>query len=103
MIMEILMVSSKGLNALRRNTTCHATFVFHYALREQLVVNTLKRSHPMKQEFISFHSAGNEVQNISVRGRSKIHFGITRHSHPGGICNRCHEKYRKKQDDLTYP
>lgn len=91
------MASSKGLNALRRNTTCHATaFVFHYALREQLVETTLKRSHPMKQEFISFHSTGNQVQNLSVRGRSKIHFGITRHSHPGGICNRCYEKDQKK-------
>ena len=91
------MASSKGLNALRRNKTCHGTFVFHYALREQLVVTTLKRSHPMKQELISFHSARNEVQNISVRGRSKIHFGITRHSHPGGFCNRCHEKTEKNK------
>lgn len=97
------MASSKGLNALGRNTTCHATFVFHYALREQLVETTLKRSHPMKQEFISFHSTGNEVQNLSVRGRSKIHFGITRHSHPGGICNRCHEKGKKTTRLLTYP
>ena len=54
MIEEV--ASSKGLNALPRNTTCHATFVFHHALREQLVVTTLKRSYPMNEEFISFHS-----------------------------------------------